>query len=77
MGDPGANRPRSGLKGVSGAIAGALVGLGVSSLVYGLLNPLLEKSGGLLRETQGLLWSLVPVMTALGALVGHRVSRRR
>lgn len=77
MGDLGVNRPHRGFRGVGGSIVGALVGFTLSSLVYVLVNPTLERSGGLLRETQGLLWSCVPVLTALGALVGHRISRRR
>lgn len=60
-----------------GALVGALVGLGVSSAVYALVNPLLERSSGLLRETQGLLWSTVPVVTILGAVLGRWIMRRR
>jgi len=60
-----------------GALAGALVGFGVSSAVYVLVNPLLERSSGLLRETQGLLWSAVPVLTVLGAVLGRRIAQRR
>ncbi len=60
-----------------GALVGALVGFGVSTITYTLVNPLLERSGGLLRETQGMLWSLVPVLTVLGAVFGRWVARRR
>ncbi|MHB1210385.1 MAG: hypothetical protein ACYC1I_11880 [Acidimicrobiales bacterium] len=60
-----------------GAIGGALVGGAVSSLVYVLMNPVLERSSGLLRETQGLLWSAIPVCTVLGAVLGRAVVRRR
>jgi hypothetical protein len=56
---------------------GALTGFGVSSMVYVLVNPLLERSSGLLRETQGLLWSTVPVLTVAGAVLGHRIARGR
>jgi len=58
-------------------IVGAVVGFGVSSLVYVLVNPLLERSSGLLRETQGLLWSTVPVLTVVGAVLGRALVRRR
>ncbi|MBW4078222.1 MAG: hypothetical protein HIU84_06885 [Acidobacteria bacterium] len=60
-----------------GAVLGALVGGGASSLIYVLVNPVLERSSGLLRETQGLLWSTVPVCTILGALMGRAIARRR
>jgi len=60
-----------------GALVGALIGFGVSSVTYMLVNPLLERSGGLLRETQGLLWSTVLVLTVLGAVLGRWIVRRR
>lgn len=58
-------------------VIGALVGFGASSLVYQVVNPLLEKSSGLVRETQGLVWSCIPVVTVLGAVLGHRFAQRR
>ncbi len=58
-------------------VIGALVGFGTSSFVYVLVNPLLERSSGLLRETQGLLWSCIPALTILGAVLGHRIAQRR
>ena len=62
---------------ISGTILGALAGFAVSSVAYVLVNPVLERSGGLLRETQGLLWSLVPVIAIMGAMLGSRVGKRR
>lgn len=44
---------------------------------YTLVNPVLEASEGLLRETQGLLWNLVPLLTLLGGVAGYLVGRRR
>ncbi len=77
MGDVSSNPRRDRRLEVVAAVLGAFVGFGVSSTIYLLVNPLLERSGGLLRETQGLLWSTVPVLTVLGAVLGHRVARRR
>ena len=58
------------------SILGALIGGGVSSTIYVLVNPVLERSGGLLRETQGLLWSTIPVCTLFGALLARAIARR-
>lgn len=62
---------------VAGALLGALVGLVASTSLYLWLNPVLERSSGLLRETQGFLWSAIPILTALGALAGRALARRR
>jgi hypothetical protein len=35
-----------------------------------VLNPVLEDASGWVRETQGLLWNLVPFRTVPGAVVG-------
>lgn len=64
-----------------GAIIGAAVGLGIGAGSYALLTPLLESASGLLRETQGFAWNLVPLLTLLGAigglLLGLRLRRPR
>ena len=54
---------------------GALFGGGLSSAVYFLVNPMLERSSGLVRETQGMLWSAIPVCTVLGAIVARAIVR--
>lgn len=60
-----------------GALVGAAVGLAVSSGIYLTLVPVLEESTGLVRELQGLLWNVVPLLTAVGAGAGWwAVSRR-
>lgn len=58
---------------VVGAVVGALVG----ALAYEWLAPLLDRRTDWLRETQGLLWNLVPVLGAVGAGVAYAVARRR
>ena len=68
---------------VLGLLAGAIVGFTVSTVVYVLVGPVLERSEGLVREAQGLLWNLVPLLTLLGAAAGwwsvaaHRRRRAR
>lgn len=62
---------------VLGVAAGAAAGFLVAVPVYLLLGPVLESSGGLLRETQGLLWNLVPVLTVIGGGLGWWWTRRR
>lgn len=76
MGDPSARHTSTRARVIVATLLGALIGLGVSSGAYLLVNPTLERSSGLLRETQGILWSLVPVLTAVGAVLGHRVAKR-
>ncbi len=56
------------LLGVGGGLLGLLIGAGT----YLVFNPLLEASDSPLRELQGFLWNLVPVMTVLGAWLGWR-----
>ena len=60
-----------------GLLGGAAVGLVLGLLAYAVGAPLLEESGGLLRETQGLLWNLVPLLTVVGAFVGLWSTGRR
>jgi hypothetical protein len=54
-----------------GILAGGLAGLAIGAVVYVLVDPILENASGWVRETQGLLWNLVPISTVLGALVGR------
>ncbi len=63
---------------VLAAVVGGLLGFALGSAIYLVLNPVLEESTGLLREMQGLLWNLVPVLTLAGvALAAWDVRRRR
>ena len=55
-------------------VAGALVGFGLTFLLYSWLNPILEARTDWLRELQGLLFTMVPFSTAAGAAVGWAVS---
>lgn len=57
-------------------LLGGAVGLAVATAVYLGLNPVLEESTGLARETQGLLWNLVPLATGLGMVLGWWYARR-
>lgn len=59
-----------------GILGGGIVGLAFGAVVYILVNPVLEDASDWVRETQGLLWNLVPFLTVLGALVGGLLLRR-
>jgi H+/Cl- antiporter ClcA len=58
-------------------LLGGALGLAVATGVYLSLNPVLERSTGLVRETQGLLWNLVPLLTIVGVVLGWWFARRR
>ena len=60
---------------VLGILVGGLVGLALGAAVYVVVNPMLEDASGWVRETQGLLWNLVPFLTVLGAVVGGMLGR--
>jgi hypothetical protein len=59
-----------------GVVVGGAIGFAAGAAVYLLLNPVLEDASGWIRETQGLLWNLVPVLTVLGAVVGGLLLNR-
>jgi CHASE3 domain sensor protein len=59
-----------------GVVIGGAIGFAAGAAVYLLLNPVLEDASGWIRETQGLLWNLVPLLTVLGALVGGLLLHR-
>jgi hypothetical protein len=59
-----------------GLVCGGAIGFAVGAVVYVLLNPALEDASGWIRETQGLLWNLVPLLTVLGGLVGGLLLNR-
>lgn len=58
------------MRSVVAAVVGGLLGFALGSAIYLGLNPVLEESAGLLREMQGLLWNLVPVLTLAGVALG-------
>lgn len=53
-----------------GTVVGGAMGFAIGAAIYLLLSPVLEDASGWIRETQGLLWNLVPVLSVLGAVVG-------
>jgi len=58
-------------------LAGGASGFVLGAGVYLVVNPILERSTGLVREMQGLLWNLVPLLTGAGMVLGWWVARRR
>jgi cell division protein FtsX len=73
---PSRDRARS-VRGGLAALAGAVIGFALASMIYLTVNPVLEASSSPWREMQGLLWNLVPLLTAVGCLLGWRVGTRR
>lgn len=57
-------------------VGGGIVGFAIAAAVYVLVNPMLEDASGWLRETQGLLWDLVPLLTVVGAALGVLLLKR-
>ncbi|HUX69055.1 MAG TPA: hypothetical protein VMV41_00935 [Cellulomonadaceae bacterium] len=73
---PHASHLSPAMRGVVGAALGAGVGLAVGGAIYLSVSPILERSTGIVREAQGLLWNLVPLLTVVGALAGWLLLRR-
>lgn len=71
--DPGTPSRRRRL---AGAGVGGIVGLLAGGAVYALGSPMLERSAGLLRELQGPLWNVVPVLAVVGAAAGWALAAR-
>ncbi len=61
---------------VLGILVGGLLGFALGAVVYVVVNPMLEEASGWVRETQGLLWNLVPFLTVLGAAAGGVLAGR-
>lgn len=59
-----------------GTVVGGAMGFAIGAAIYLLLSPVLEDASGWIRETQGLLWNLVPVLSVLGAVVGGLLLNR-
>lgn len=70
------NEPPLSLRAISGALAGAILGLAVGYLIYGWLNPLLEARDDWLEEFQGALFNIVPLCIVIGAAAGWLLVRR-
>jgi hypothetical protein len=62
---------------VLAAVVGGLLGFAFGALLYVVANPYLEESGGIIRELQGFLWNVVPLLTVGGAVGGWLLARRR
>lgn len=63
-----------------GATVGAAVGFGMAWVIYVSLVPVLENRDDWLRDLQGFLWNVVPLLTVGGAVLGWwfvRVRRDR
>jgi hypothetical protein len=62
--------PRAWAKRFAAADAGAIVGFGLTFVLYSWLNPILEARTDWMRELQGLLFTMVLLSTAAGAAAG-------
>jgi hypothetical protein len=67
--------PRASAKRFAAAVAGAIVGFGLTFVLYSWLNPILEARTDWMRELQGLLFTMVLLSTVVGAAVGWAMSR--
>jgi ribose/xylose/arabinose/galactoside ABC-type transport system permease subunit len=67
--------PTMSVKSFVATVAGAIVGFGMTFLLYSWLNPILEARTDWIRELQGLLFTTVPLSTVAGAAVGWALSR--
>jgi hypothetical protein len=59
------------------ALALGASGAAIGALVYLSLNPVLEESTGFLRELQGPLWNLIPLLVLVGIGLGFWLGRPR
>jgi len=59
------------------ALVGAGIGFAIAAPVYLMVDPILEDSGSWVRELQGLLWNLVPLLTLGGGLLAWWLVRTR
>ena len=59
------------------ALAFGVSGAAIGALLYVALNPVLEESTGFLRELQGPLWNLIPLLVLAGILLGFWLGRPR
>jgi len=69
-------RRRELLRALIGGFVGAMAGFGAAYLLYQWVNPIVEARNDWLEEFQGLLFNVVPLGTAIGAVVGWWVVRR-
>lgn len=62
---------------VAAMLLGAVVGGLVGALAYEWVAPVLERRTDALRDAQGMLWNLVPLLAVVGAYVAGRIVHRR
>lgn len=66
-----------GVRGVLSGLVGAAVGFIIATAVYLRVNPILEAANGPVRELQGLVWNIVPLLTVSGFVLGVWLMSRR
>lgn len=75
--DESAEEPsRRGGDGLLAGMLGGIAGFAIASVVYLLVNPVLEDSTSWVRELQGMLWNLVPLLTVAGTMLGWWIASR-
>lgn len=75
MTDRSTGSPASTRRVLVGAAAGALAGFAVATALWLALEPVLDRTDTWVRDLQGLLWNVIPLLTVVGALVGLWVAR--
>lgn len=68
--------PSRGLR-VAAIVLGAVVGGLLGATVYELVAPVLDRRTDALRDMQGLVWNLVPVLAVVGGIVAGRLTQPR
>lgn len=72
-----AGSPRTSIKRSLAIIVGGAVGFLIAFLLYGWLNPVLEARRDWLRELQGILFTLIPLGTVAGCVLGWSLGTSR
>jgi len=70
-------KPRASAGRTWAIVIGGVIGFGIAFFLYIWLNPILEARRDWIRELQGVLFTLIPVGSVAGAMLGWGLSRRQ
>jgi hypothetical protein len=72
-----AGLPPTSIRRILALVVGGAVGFLIAFLLYGWLNPVLEARRDWLRELQGILFTLIPLSTVAGCVLGWSLGKTR